>query len=29
MERQAVTVRLPIDLLEQVKRFQENRESFR
>ncbi|WP_017300404.1 YlcI/YnfO family protein [Nodosilinea nodulosa] len=28
MERQAVTVRLPTDLLEQVKRFQENRESF-
>ncbi|MGG6240050.1 YlcI/YnfO family protein [Nodosilinea sp. AN01ver1] len=28
MERQAVTVRLPTDLLEQIKRFQENRESF-
>lgn len=28
MERQAVTVRLPTDLLEQVKQFQENRESF-
>jgi metal-responsive CopG/Arc/MetJ family transcriptional regulator len=28
MKRQAVTVRLPTDLLEQVKRFQENRESF-
>lgn len=28
MERQAVTVRLPADLLERAKRFQLNRESF-
>jgi len=28
MERQAVTVRLPADLLKQAKRFQLNRESF-